>query len=300
MNIDAGILKKLRTAFKALFQKAFDEADEGYDIIAMKVPSTTKSNTYGWLGKLPGLRKWVGPRVVHSIEAHAYAILNEDFEATVDVDRNDILDDQLGTYNPLMSELGRSAKVHPTELVFETLNNAHELDCYDGQPFLDQDHPVLDKDGNRISVSNFHDVDNSNPRWYLVDNSRAVMPLIYQERQKPQFVAKTNAETSDDVFNNKKFVYGVDYRGNVGFALWQLLFASNAELNEANFDKLYDEMASQKGDHGRPLGITPKILLVPPKLRKKAQEVITVARKANGADNSNQDLVEVKVCPWLQ
>ena len=38
------------------------------------IKSTTKSNTYGWLGKFPSLRKWVGDRVIESMKAHGYQI----------------------------------------------------------------------------------------------------------------------------------------------------------------------------------------------------------------------------------
>jgi phage major head subunit gpT-like protein len=63
--------------------------------------------------------------------------------------------------------------------------------------------------------------------WYLLDTSRAVKPFIFQLRQAPQFV-QFNDPKSESVFRRKKFVYGVDARGNVGFALWFLAAKSKA------------------------------------------------------------------------
>lgn len=64
--------------------------------------------------------------------------------------------------------------------------------------------------------------------WYLLDTSKVIKPLIFQERKKPEFVSHTNPE-SDRVFMEKKFVYGVDARGNAGFTLWQLAYGSSGE-----------------------------------------------------------------------
>ena len=61
--------------------------------------------------------------------------------------------------------------------------------------------------------------------WYLLDVSKAIKPLVFQERRKPEFVAHTNPD-NDKVFMEKKFVYGVDARGNAGYTLWQLAYGS--------------------------------------------------------------------------
>ena len=62
--------------------------------------------------------------------------------------------------------------------------------------------------------------------WFLMSTHRPVKPLIYQERKKAKFVSKT-AETDDNVFMKKKFLYGADSRGNVGFGFWQMAFGSD-------------------------------------------------------------------------
>lgn len=62
--------------------------------------------------------------------------------------------------------------------------------------------------------------------WFLMSTHRPVKPLIYQERKKAKFVSKT-AETDENVFMKKKFLYGADSRGNVGFAFWQMAFGSD-------------------------------------------------------------------------
>ncbi|MEX6732518.1 Mu-like prophage major head subunit gpT family protein [Pseudomonas aeruginosa] len=46
------------------------------------IPSTTASNTYGWLGQFPKLREWIGQRVIKDMAAQGYQITNKLFEST--------------------------------------------------------------------------------------------------------------------------------------------------------------------------------------------------------------------------
>jgi len=87
------------------------------------------------------MRKWLGDKVIKSLEAFKYTIVNDDWEATVAVDRNDIEDDTLGIYAPMAQEAGYSAKQLPDEIDAEK-NNAFTNLCYDGQYFYDTDHSV--------------------------------------------------------------------------------------------------------------------------------------------------------------
>jgi len=65
--------------------------------------------------------------------------------------------------------------------------------------------------------------------WYLLDTRRPLKPLIFQNRKKPQFVEKT-ALTDDNVFMGKKFLFGVDARGNSGYGFWQMAYGSDGTV----------------------------------------------------------------------
>jgi len=142
----------LEAAFKTLktiFNKAFDAAPSLWEKTTMKVPSGSSQNDYTWLSRFPKMREWVGDKVVKALEAFKYTIVNKDWEATVEVDRNDFEDDTLGIYSPQAQEAGFSAKQLPDELDADLKNNAFTELCYDGQYFYDTDHEV-----NEASVSN--------------------------------------------------------------------------------------------------------------------------------------------------
>lgn len=297
MKITPAALQTLGVSFNAAYQAGVGlVADTDISTIAMEVASTTSQNEYGWLGELPDMREWIGDRVVNQLEGHGYVIKNRDWEQTVAVKRNDIQDDNIGLYATRFRAMGRATASHPPKLAWGLLKSGFTTKCYDNQYFFDSDHPVLDANGDPQAAANF--VDGSGPAWYLVDTAHEVMPVIFQNRQAPNFVAK-DSPTDDNVFRRKEFLYGVDARYNVGFGLWQLCFASKADLTPDNFGTLFAMMEGQLGDYGRPLGTTPKLLVVPPTLRKKALQIVNADRDATGATNVWQGTVGLKVVPWL-
>ena len=127
---------------KTTFNKAFDAAPSLWEKTTMKVPSGSSQNDYTWLSRFPKMRKWLGDKVLKTLEAFKYTIINDDWEATVEVDRNDIADDNIGIYGPQAQEAGYSAKQLPDELDADLKNNAFANECYDGQYFYDTDHEV--------------------------------------------------------------------------------------------------------------------------------------------------------------
>ena len=154
MLVNKETVGNLFISLKTTFNNAFSAANSVWEKIAMKVPSTTGQNDYAWLSKFPKMRKWIGDKNVKALEASKYVIVNDDFEATVEVDRNDIEDDNLGIYLPQAQMAGESAKQLPDEIVMDLVNNAFATTCYDGQYFIDTDHPVKQADGTMGSVSN--------------------------------------------------------------------------------------------------------------------------------------------------
>lgn len=150
MIITPQALRGIYTAFNTVFNKAFEGQHPTYEKVATVVPSTSESETYAWLGDIPGMREWIGEREIQNLSGSAYTIKNKDFELTVGVDRNAVEDDKIGLYNPSIQMLGESAALHPDELVYGLLANGFTEKCYDGKAFFATDHPVgKDKASNK-------------------------------------------------------------------------------------------------------------------------------------------------------
>lgn len=296
MLINSGNLKTLGTGFSGAYKRGLGQAASKLGVIATTVQSTTGKNEYGWLGKMPNMREWLGDRVVNSIAAHDYAIKNRDWENTIEVDRNDILDDNIGIYSPLFEEMGRATVAHPDQLAWGLLKNGFATECYDGQYFFDTDHPVLDENGVAQSVSNSGG--GGGTPWFLIDDTRALKPIIFQERQKANFVARDNPN-DDNVFRRKKFEYGVDARYNVGFGFWQFAYGSKQTLDGTAYGNARAALMGMKGDYGRPLGLMPSLLVVPPALEQAALKLLNSEYASGGETNPWKGTAKLEVVPWL-
>ena len=299
MLINSANLKTLFTAYNAAFKQGLGQAAGQWQQVATPVPSTTAAEEYAWLGALPGLREWLGDRVVHGIQGHGYTIKNRAFELTVAVPRNAIEDDQYGVYTPLMQEMGSAAGAHPDQLIFGLLAQGREELCYDGAPFFSTEHKVINAKGKEVKVANVDDDAGSDaPSWYLLDTRRVIKPLILQNRKEPNFVSLVS-ETDENVFMRAEYLYGVDCRRNAGFGFWQLAYASNKELNAENVKAAATAMGTLTGDHGRPLGIKPDLLVVPKALEFPARDLLTAQLVPNAAGTATQSNTMAGYCDFL-
>lgn len=301
MDITPQTLDAIFYSFGLQFQTAYQAQDTWFERLCTPVPSTGRENRYGWLDKLPAMREWVGERQIQNAIAQGYSIVNKDWELTVEVERNDIEDDQLGVYAPIVAQMGSQAKLWPDYLTADAMQAGKTTICFDGQAFFNASHPrnttdsgagtysnlltstaltptnyaaarstmmsYVGRDGKTLNVKpnllivppqleqvglqilhadfiapaaalggNAANVVQTNPlkgsanllvvpqltnepaAWYLADTTKPIKALVFQKRKDPQLIPQVNPN-DPEVFRRKKYVYGVDSRGNVGFSL---------------------------------------------------------------------------------
>lgn len=296
MLINQDTLSLAFQGFQTVFNDAFKAVQPDWPKIAMEVPSAAASETYGWLGSFPGMREWVGPRVVKNLSATAFTITNRIFESTVSVKRTDIEDDRLGLFKPIFAEMGGNAARHPETLIFQLLKDGFTSNGFDGQYFFDMDHAVTDADGNATTVANTDG--GSGTPWFLLDTSRALKPLIWQSRSPYEFQSITSP-SDDHVVMKDEYIYGVRARANAGYGLWQLAWGSKQTLNSANYAAARAAMRGFKADGGKILGINPTLLVVPPALEEAALNIVKSATGASGATNPWAGTADLIVSPYL-
>lgn len=221
---------------KATFNKAFEAAPSQWEKTAMRVPSGGTANTYAWVSLFPRMRKWIGEKVVKNLAAFKFSIVNDNFEATVAVMRNDIEDDNLGIYEPVTRDAGYSAKQLPDEIVSDLKNAAFTTLCYDGQYFYDTDHPVGDGAGGVTSVSN---------------------------------------------------------RGTAA------LSNATPAAAAASYGAARTAIMSFKDDEGRPLGLIPDLLEVPPALEATGRALLEADKLGDNAPNPYKGTAQLLVNPRL-
>lgn len=287
--ITPAVIDAMNKGFNASFQKGLMSFTSLLPLIATTINSTSSEEVYGWLGDIPKLREWIGDRQVKALAAKGYTIKNRKFEGTIGVSRDDIEDDKLGLYGPRIEMLGQSAAQHPDEILFELINAAFSTNCFDGQFFFDNDHPV-GSGASAQSVSNRQD--GAGEAWILADLSRPLKPFIFQKRRDYAFTSKEDARTSDRVFMRDEYLYGVDARVSAGFGFWQMAFGSKAALNSANLRAAFQAMTNFTDDEGRKLGIKPTHLIVGNTNQFAARDLL-LSEQINNATNTDRNLVQI-------
>lgn len=295
MLITSSSLTTVFTAYNAAFNKGMGNAPSHFKSVAMVQPSSTGEEQYGWLRQVPGLREWLGPRQVNNLSLAGHVIKNKLFESTISVPRTAIEDDSYGALSTFFQEMGLAAAVHPDQLVFALLRDGFVNNSYDGQFFFDTDHPV-EIGGTVTFVSNVQT--GAGTPWFLLDTSRAIKPLVYQERIPYELQSMTDS-SNENVFKNDEFLYGVRARGNSGYGLWQLAFGSRATLNAANYKLARAAMAEIKGEGGRPLGVKPDTLIVPPSLESEGLQIVNSEYGTGGVTNEWKGTAKLIVTPWV-
>lgn len=301
MQLTPAVIDAIFYSFGTQFQAAYDSQTPWADKLCTQVPSNGRENRYAWLDKLPVMREWVGERQIQNAIARGYSIVNKDWELTVEVDRNDILDDNLGVYTPIVASMGVQAKLWPDYRCAEVLQLGTSLTAFDGQAFFSTSHPKNIDDsaagtysnlyaGTALTAANYNTVrsamlsyvgrdgktlnvrpnllvvppqleqtarqilnadfiapaaalgmnaanvvqtntlkgsaellvvpqlSNEPGVWYLLDTTKPVKPMLFQTRKAPELIPYVNP-ADPELFRRKKFVYGVDSRGECGFTL---------------------------------------------------------------------------------
>lgn len=296
MLVNSTNLDDLRVGFKTSFQGGLGLAPSQYIRVATVVGSTQKEQKYGWLGKIPRAREWIGPRVIQNLSQHDYAIKEKALELTLSVDKDDIETDNLKIYGPLFQMMGQSTGSEWESMVWALLALGFSTPCYDGQNFFDTDHPVLDAAGVEQSVANT-DGGAAAP-WFLLCTKQPLKPIILQKRKDFEFVAKDDPK-DDRVFMNKEFVYGADARGNVGFGFWQMAWGSKQTLDPAHYEAGRAAITGMKGDHGLPLGLLPDLLVVGASNEGAGRGLLQSQLVNGGESNKWAGTAELLVVPWL-
>ena len=273
MDITFPALQSLNDAVSLAYNTQFWETQTIYDRFSFRAQSEGAAEVYPRMDLLPGLREWLGDRVVHSLSISTFSIANKTFEETIAIKRTDIEDDRFGILTPAAQQLGQNARHLPDLQIASLMLNGHTAPTYDGQNFFDLAHPNPNRDGTPGTVANYQ-AGSGYPTWFLFDTSKVIKPFIWQERRPFQVIPKFSME-DPQVFWNQEYEWGCDGRGNAGYGLWQLGFMSTAQFTLANLIAARTAMASIRRPDGTPMGIKPTLCVVPTALFPDAKAYAT-------------------------
>lgn len=140
MIISTETLKTLSQGFRTQYMEAYQGGTPRISAFAMRTTSRSAKEFYGWLGSVPGMKRFLGEAQIKNLVDHNFGISNVEFESTVGVQRIDILRDQFGTYNMAFPAMGVAARQHPDELLADAMVAGFTTPCYTGKNFFDANH----------------------------------------------------------------------------------------------------------------------------------------------------------------
>jgi len=151
--INTGLLTK---GLRSEFFNRFDGTPVHFGELSTRVVSTSDREDYRWLGTVPKVREWGQGRLAQGLRVESYSIENLKYEATIEVDRDEISDDQTGQIRLRVAELAQRAATHKDFLISQLLVGGETAgnNSYDGASFFNAAH-VSGASGNQSNLLTF-------------------------------------------------------------------------------------------------------------------------------------------------
>ncbi len=116
--INTGLLTK---GLRSEFLHRFEQTPTWYQDLATRIVSNSDREQYRWLGTVPRVREWGTGRLAQGLRTETYSVENLKYEATLEVDRDEISDDQTGQIRLRVGELAQRAATHKDYLLAQLL-----------------------------------------------------------------------------------------------------------------------------------------------------------------------------------
>ena len=137
--INTGLLTK---GLRSEFFNRFEATPVFHEDLATRIVSTGDAESYRWLGTVPRMREWGTGRLAKGLRTETYSVENQKYEATIEVDRDEIADDQTGQIRVRVGELAQRAATHKDFLIASLLTSGETsgYHSYDGVTFFSDSH----------------------------------------------------------------------------------------------------------------------------------------------------------------
>ena len=309
MDISPIALESLNNGVSTAYNSQLWSAKSIYKAFTYDATSTGDAEVYPRLNMLPGLREWVGERVVNWLSLTTFAIQNRTFESTIAVKRENLEDDKYGFLSQVAGGMGQAAGELPDLLISQLMKGGNTAICADNSNFFDVTHANFSASGAVTTNINYQAATGGyvGPSWYLMQTGQALRPFIYQTRRP--FVLKALFDPgSQEVFWKNEFAWGTDGRANAGYGLWYQIFRSDAPLTLANLEAARAAMGAWRRPDGAPMGIVPDTLVVPTALLPAGRNYCEnpflppgdpLVGTSGTVANSFQGLAKILENPWL-
>lgn len=142
MTIGAGTIRDLGLAFSTLFQTSLGNAETTFDAITSRVRANGNKMEMPWGAILSTMKPFLSERQIENLKLYLQTIPIIKWENTLAVLRDDIEDDNTGSYEMAIGAMGEDAATYPQVEVGRVLREGFATAIWDEQYWFDTDHPI--------------------------------------------------------------------------------------------------------------------------------------------------------------
>lgn len=204
----------LNTAFISAYDTVADPAP--IDDAILIVPSKGRVENYPFLFPPPMFHEWQGFRAYAELAEENYRVPNKTWTAEFEVAKEDLDDEQIEGFKKQAGNMAEGAKEFRGIQVQQTLALGQTTKCYDGSNFFASSHTI--GAGNNIVTGTAAGSDGvTHAMVALITKSKLVKPLLWQEREAPDFKTDMGSLEASKVRTVK---FWSDMRGAAAFGFW--------------------------------------------------------------------------------
>lgn len=186
--------------------------------LSFRIDSNQSSEDIKWLGMSPVMREWVGGRAAQGFRSNGINVVNKVFEASVEVDMDDIRRDKTGQFMARIDELPGRAQQHRAKLLTDLIIAGETTNCYDAQYFFDTDHSEGDS-GTQSNDITFDISDNGTGGTATAPLANTIQGAVLQAVQKIMSFKDDKGEPLNEGAMNFDVMVPVTYMGETIKAL---------------------------------------------------------------------------------
>lgn len=181
-----------------------------------EVPSSTRTENYGWLAPTPKMTNYAGYRRYFKQGAVTYSITNQPFDSAIAILKDDINDDQVGGYTKKASELAQKAGAFKYERSLQFLTQGASTVCWDGTNFFASSH-TIGMGNNTIAFTAAGSSDATTHYVYALVVDNPIKPLIWQNREDVKTYNNAGQFQSDE---EREIKFICEMRGAPLYGYW--------------------------------------------------------------------------------
>lgn len=138
MSTPSYLLQRVKVEFARTWRELENMSgpQKGLLNIALRAPSTSREETYAWMGSIPAVEEFLSDAQIEQLSDYDFTIRNRDWVVPVHIRKSDYNDDKTGMAAQIGQLMAAELAKHPAELIEDLIIAGDSGTAYDGIAFF--------------------------------------------------------------------------------------------------------------------------------------------------------------------